>query len=152
MILQSIEKFLQKSWANFVQISKINSRQCQRARHQVLPPLPCLSRRIDLGILGTWPSAVSWDVEPRQAAGGGTAGLWFFLFGLKHFYFECLSLKYTPAIYICVCVSVYICSIQTHCDKYTHTDMTAAGCPLDGILHNYSSSQAASTEAALSTL
>lgn len=91
-----------------MQISKINSRQCQRARHQVLPPLPCLSCRIDLGILGTWPSAVSWDVEPRQAAGGGTAGLWFFLFGLKHFYFECLSLKYTPAIYMCVCVCVCV--------------------------------------------
>lgn len=70
-------------------------------------PLP-LPRRIDLGILGTWPSAVSWDVEPRQAAGGGTAGLWFFLFGLKHFYFECLSLKYTPAIYMCVCVCVCV--------------------------------------------
>lgn len=71
-----------------------------------------------------------------------------FLFGLKHFYFECLSLKYTPALYVCVCV----CSIQTHCDKYTHTDMTAAGCPLDGILHNYSSQASASTEAALWTM
>lgn len=69
------------------------------------PTLPSSSRRIDLGILGTWPSTVSWDVE-REAQEGGLAVV--FLFGLKHFYFECLSLKYTPAIYVCVCL--YLCA------------------------------------------
>lgn len=109
-------------------IKNINSMQCQRARQRAWPPPP-------LSLYRPWhpwhltvnrqpsaePSSRHRAVEAEDAVA--------LLFGLKHFYFECLSLKYTPA----ECV----------CDKYTHTQtrwqQLWRGCPLDGILHNYSS-------------